>query len=177
MDPDETSTTSVPRCRWPASASTSPFRRTSSTIPSGVVSELDPTLTTTRPAEGRSERRARALALIVLGRHPVPGPPLGGQLLSGLVTRRAPLRQGLPLGAAGRPLPLGEPDVGAARSRQQLGSGAHRWLPVEHDRALVGADDDLGAGCGAGLEQLLLHAEPGQPVREVPDGLLVGEVG
>ncbi len=43
--------------------------------------------------------------------------------------------------------------------------------------ALPLADDHRVAGLGAGLDQRLLDAEPGQPVGEVADGLVVGEVG
>src|SRR5919112_1249985 len=100
MAPDETSTTSVPRCRCAASPSTSAASRASSTIPSGVVSELDPTLTTILPAVARSARRASALALIVLRRGPVSGRPLGGQQVAGLVPRGPALRERLPLGLA-----------------------------------------------------------------------------
>ena len=39
------------------------------------------------------------------------------------------------------------------------------------------ADRDRGAGLRAELGQLVLDAEPGQPVGEVADGLVVVEVG
>src|SRR5215212_3474888 len=114
MAPDETSTTSAPRRRCAANASTSAPSRASSTIPSGVVSELEPTLTTILAAVASSARRASALPLIVLGRGPVAGRPLGGQLLTGVVPGGPALRERLPLGLSRGTLPLGEPDVGAA---------------------------------------------------------------
>src|SRR5215213_3349559 len=116
MAPDETSTTSAPRCRCAASPSTSAPSCASSTIPSGVVSELEPTLTTILAAVASSARRASALPLIVLGRGPLSGRPLGGQLVAGLVPRGPALRERFPLGLARGTLPLGEPDVGAARA-------------------------------------------------------------
>src|SRR5919112_1953240 len=120
MEPEDTRTTSVPRSRCAANASTRASSWASSIIPSGVVRELDPTLTTTRTAAGRSARPDSALllivlVLIVLGRDPATGRPLLGQLVASPVGGRPPLRQGLALGAAGRTLPLRQSDVGSAR--------------------------------------------------------------
>ena len=56
MAPEETSTTSAPRARRPASASTRALTCCGSMPPSAVVSDEDPTLTTTREAPATSGR-------------------------------------------------------------------------------------------------------------------------
>src|SRR5690606_10174139 len=72
------------------------------------------------------------------------------------------------------------PSVQAAvRSAGPGGSTAGRdlRLPVEDHRVVLAADQDRGARGGARVGERLLDAEPGQAVGEVPDGLVVGEVG
>src|SRR5665213_273110 len=69
--------------------------------------------------------------------------------------------------------PTVEARVGSARSDPVLRPGQHPRLPVKRDVA----DDDLGTLFGAGLRQFCLDAEPVQPVGQVPDGFVVGEVG
>src|SRR3954453_5748795 len=54
-----------------------------------------------------------------------------------------------------------------------LDTGHRRRDPVERDVA----DDDLVTGLRAESGQRLLDAEPGQPVGEVADRLVVAEVG
>ena len=67
--------------------------------------------------------------------------------------------------------------VAAPGSGEQLCTSGHRRLPVE-DHGVVGwTDDHCGTGHGARLEQGLLDACPGQPVREIAHRFVVGEVG
>src|SRR2546429_4644394 len=66
-----------------------------------------------------------------------------------------------------------EPVVAAPGAGLVLVSGVHQRLPVE--LALTDAYRD--ARLGTRLRQRLLHPEPGQPVGEEPDRLLVVEVG
>src|SRR6476661_2585064 len=66
--------------------------------------------------------------------------------------------------------------VGAARATEQFGAGVDRGLEVEHHGVVIVPDEDLGSGDRPGIGEGALDAEPVQPVGEVPDGLLVGEV-
>ena len=68
-----------------------------------------------------------------------------------------------------------EARIGAPSAVEQLGTGLDRRLPVEHD-PVVAADDDLGPGRGACLEQPLLDAEAGQPVAQVAASSLLKSV-
>ena len=70
-----------------------------------------------------------------------------------------------------------EAQVGAARACEELGARHEGGLPVEHDRVVTRADEDLGTSAGACLEERLLDAEACEPVCEVADGLVVVEVG
>src|SRR6478736_5001536 len=83
---------------------------------------------------------------------------------------------GLALLVTGGPRGLREPQVGAPGA-EQLGAGLQGRLPVEDDGVLSGTDDDGVAGHGADLVELLLDTETAEPVGEVADGLVVGEVG
>ena len=76
----------------------------------------------------------------------------------------------------GRTRGLLEAQVRAALA-EQLGTGDEGGLPVEDDGVVLGTDEHGGPGHGTGLEQRLLDAEPAEPVGEVADGLVVGEVG
>src|SRR5919106_476872 len=66
--------------------------------------------------------------------------------------------------------------MGASRAVQQLCSCLHGGPPVEDD-CVVAADDHLGTRRGTRLQQRLLHPEASEPVGQVADGLVVGEVG
>src|SRR3954447_14584008 len=137
MAPDETSTSWLPALTVAARPSTSASTRASSMPPAAEVSELEPTLTTTR-ATGRSAA-------------------------------------GVAVGAMG--LAALEPQVGAASAVQQLGARLQVGLPVEQHAPVAVADHHRVTALGAGLDQLVLDTEPGQPVGEVADRLVVGEVG
>src|SRR6476646_4658618 len=50
-----------------------------------------------------------------------------------------------------------------AAAAEHLGAGGHRRLPVEDDRVLLLADDDLVARLGAGLHQPPLDTEAREP--------------
>src|SRR5690625_1522881 len=59
---------------------------------------------------------------------------------------------------------------------QVFGSGTQGRVPVEDDGVLP-ADDYLVTRHCAGLDQCVLHAEGGESIREIADGLVVGEIG
>src|ERR1700722_15239818 len=67
--------------------------------------------------------------------------------------------------------------VRAARAGRVTAARREFRGPVEDDRVVVIADQHRVARLGARLGQGLLDPEPGQPVREVADRLVVGEVG
>src|SRR5690606_32494830 len=186
MAPEETRTTSGPASRRSASTSTSEYRRGRLSRPSRAVSEEEPILTTTRAARGMPARSCTGVtSLLCLGRvfgfrrRPVTGLALGPQLLAGPGLGVHPLAglAALPRpGCARRVLRL-LPGRVAAAGPEELGAGDHGRLPVEDDPALERPDDHLVARLGPHPEQLVLHAEPGEPVGEEADGLVVGEVG
>ncbi len=88
---------------------------------------------------------------------------------------RPSARSSAPARVARRAVGLIEPQIGAARAGDELGSGGQRRLPVEDD-AVAGADHDGRAGNRAGREELLLDADLREPVGEVADRLVVLEV-
>src|SRR3954469_24340764 len=134
-----------------------------------------------------------------LGIGPHAGRALLGELGAGVALALTPglvrLAALVPGGTAALLQARGAP----ARTREDARAGDERRLPVEDDAAGVVADDHLGTGDGAGLEQLVLDAEAPQPagqaadgaaleqrvldaearqpVGEVADGLVVAEVG
>src|SRR5215218_8946376 len=133
--------------------------------------EEEPTFTTIRRARETIPVRPASLIPVL----PQPGLLLAQQLGTGLGLRVHALEVLLaPLVARG-PLVRVQSLVGATRAGDQLRGGGQRRLPVEDDHVAL-ADDDRGAGDGADLEQRLLGAELRQPVREIADGLVVGEV-
>src|ERR1700733_12865889 len=67
--------------------------------------------------------------------------------------------------------------VRAARAGRVTAACREFRGPVEDDRVVVIADQQGVAPPGPRLGQVLLDPEPGQPVREVADRLVVGEVG
>ena len=71
----------------------------------------------------------------------------------------------------------GDPAVGATGAQALAIARRDLGLPVEHHGVVPVADHHLGAVLGARLGQGLFHAELGQPVGEIADGLVVGEVG
>src|SRR4051812_17381444 len=89
-------------------------------------------------------------------------------LAAGLV-RLAPL-------VPGGPAALLQARGGAARTGEGAGAGGEGRPPVEDAPHSAPADHALGPRDRTGLEELLLDAEAGEPVREVPDGLVVREV-
>src|SRR5579875_640618 len=178
MAPDETSTTLVPPSRRTARASTSALNRSASRPPWTPVRELEPTLTTTVPADATAARSSSVIGVdrggIAVG--PQAGLALAVQLLASLPLGVLATVERLALLGARRAAALVQAQVGAARA-EQLRAGRHRRLPVEDDRVVGRADEHRGTGHSAGLEELLLHAEPAQPVGEVADRLIVGEIG
>src|SRR5579872_7026400 len=75
--------------------------------------------------------------------------------------------------------PLGsplKPPVGAARAGGVAVADGQRRVPVEDDRVVEIADQHGVAWLGAGVREGLLNAEPGQPVSQVADRLVVAEV-
>ena len=67
--------------------------------------------------------------------------------------------------------------VRAARAGRVTAARREFRVPVEDDRVVAVADQHRVARLGARLGQGLLDAEPGQPVGQVADRLVVGEVG
>src|SRR5580704_18942879 len=89
------------------------------------------------------------------------------------------------MGGSRPPLPLAprsplgsplKPPLAAARARGVTATGGQRGVPVEDDRVDEIADQHGVAWLGAGVREGLLNAEPGQPVRQVADRLVIGEV-
>ena len=155
-------------------------RRPSGASPAAIAPEE--TSTTWRPAPRRRARRARrpsasrppgrrARRLGVAGQRRRPDldddPRRRPADRARRIVRAAPsrLRRVAAVGLRGDGAPRGRP-AARAPARQ---SGSQSNADV--------ADDDLVARLGARLAQLVLDAEPGQPVGEVADGLVVGEVG
>src|SRR5690625_3598600 len=184
--PEETRTTSWPAARRSASTATRARSRVRSSRPSRAVSEEEPIFTTTRAARGMPARSCTGVTtLLCRGRilslrcRPVAGLPLRPQLLPrpGLGVHPLPeLATLLRPGGPRRVLRLLHAQVAAARA-EELGPGDHRRLPVEDDAPLHRADDDLVSRLGPDPEELLLHAEAGEPVGEEADCLVVAEVG
>src|ERR1700733_11570125 len=67
--------------------------------------------------------------------------------------------------------------VRAARAGRVTAARREFRVPVEDHRVVEVADQHRVAGLGACLAQGFLDPEPGQPVREVANRLVVGEVG
>ena len=150
MAPDDTITTSEPAFIRASMASASVASLPASNTPDGVVSAVVPTLTTTL--------RAVADGLPVRAH---------GSLLPALLDG-ARLRSSAP-----HPVGLFQPGVGAPAGQRHVDACRRLRLPVEGHVA----DRDRTAGSSAQPQQLVLDAEPGQPVAEVADGLVVVEIG
>ena len=181
MAPEETRTRSAPLRRTPARLSTRRRTRSGSMPPAAVVSEDDPTLTTTRWAP---ETAARVILRRPPGRRVVEV-EVGQPVLLVVATRDvgaglalAPVRhRGVdrPAAVRGRAR-LVEPLV-LASATQHLGAGVDARLEVEDDGVVRVADEHRVTLDRAELDELLLHAEPVQAVGEEPHGLVVAEVG
>ena len=84
---------------------------------------------------------------------------------------------------AGPPLDVGAPTAVVLHARvrapgaQQLGPGGDGRLPGEQHAALDVPDEDGVARVRPGPHELVLDAGGGQAVRQVADGLVIGEVG
>src|SRR5690606_2959354 len=180
MAPDETSTTWQPRPTRPATASTSAFSLAVSSPSPAVVSDDEPTLTTTRfaleiasrtsltaappPPCPRSCSPLFRLVRLVVGH--VGGRTAAGPALAAPLTPRL-----LALGCR-HPVVLFEAWVGAAARQVRHGSRRRRF-PVER----VVADRHPAARFRAHAREFLFHPEAVEAVAEVPDGLVVAEVG
>jgi len=140
-----------------ASEETRASRRATSRPPAAVVSEDEPTLTTSRCASAMAARVTGGTLFVVLKRD---SEPLGA---AQVLLDATLLRTGAALVLEAHVLP-------AHAGRELL---EQRGLPVEHDLA----DGHLDAGRRAQVGELLLDPEAGQPVGEVADGLVVVEVG
>ena len=122
-------------------------------LASAVVSDEDPTLTTTRPATAMSGRSPAAMAA---GPRPAGSRQVAGRVVRGL--RDLELAPGVVPRGPWPPLPAGLPGPSRRPPRRRA------------------ADQHLGAGLGARLGQGLRDAEPGQAVGQVADRLVVAEV-
>src|SRR5690625_5980351 len=69
-----------------------------------------------------------------------------------------------------------QPGVGSTRAGR-VGLGVQGRVPVEDHVVLLRSDVDLGAVARTELGQPFLDAKTMQPLRQVADGLVVGEVG
>ncbi len=78
---------------------------------------------------------------------------------------------GLSLGGP-EPIRLLQSHVGAATGHRQVDACRGLRFPVERHVA----DGDRAAGFGAKPQQLVFDTEPGQPIAEIADGLVVGEI-
>src|SRR4029077_10496149 len=145
--PEETRTTWPPSCLRAASAAASAPILSASISPSGVVSDEEPTLTTTRDATAMSARSEVAVSGTVTGSAAQPG----------VGAARAEV---LPVPSVAGTAAAG---TGPARSAGAAGHRGRR-IPVEHHGVVGVADQDLGARFGAGLGEGLLHAQTG-PIR------------
>src|SRR5690606_34665135 len=137
----------------------------------------EPTLTTIRCAAGicacasTSDNRGSApVSVVVILARPLHLRTIRRPGVHHLVVLRLPL----PRRATPRAI---EPGIGAARRLDELRRARQRRLPAELDLVAAAADDDIRPRHRAGLVELLLDAEPGQPVGEVPDGLVIVEIG
>src|SRR5690348_16340178 len=148
--PEDTRTTWPPSCLRAASAAASAPILISSISPSEVVSDEEPTLTTTRGAAAMSARSEAAVSGTVTGSAAQPGV---GAARAGVLP--VPTVAGT---AASSTVPAGS--AGAARAAGHRGSG----VPVEHHGVVRVADQDLGTRFGARFGEGLLHAQTSQPI-------------
>src|SRR5580692_6744337 len=150
--------------------------RASSIVPSRIVSDDEPILSTVRTDAAMSGRAAppSALALSALA--------LSASALSALsASALAALALALAASAAaviGRRLWSSSQAAVGASGAGHVSAVAGRQVRVPVEDALVAllADQHGVAGARPGLGKGLLDAEPGEPVGEVADRLLVGEV-
>src|SRR3954469_11792429 len=165
MAPEDTSTTWLPAADRAARASTRASSRPGSSPPTAVVNDDEPTLTTIRFAAATAWRACDTPLLLVGLASTVSVVELGP------LARGPPgLAGGLALGGADAVVGL-QPHIGATTGHEHRDAGGGGGLPVEGHIA----DRHRAAGHGAGLGQRLLDAQPGQPVGQVADGLVVGE--
>ena len=172
MAPEETSTTSLPgrdagrRGRRPAASSR--LRRRA--LPSRRSARTEPTLTT-RAARGR-DRLARS--------------PAARRCLGGVVVRRVVLAASSTRArAAARLAPSRSrgPDAGAASPAGRRCHGGRDDCPAPRcrrsapSRSVTSPMVTAAPGSAPASASSLLDAEPGEPVGEVADGLVVAEVG
>ncbi len=147
--PDDTITTSEPAFMRASIASASVASLPTSNTPDGVVSAVVPTLTTMLRAVRMASRW--------------------------VTTHRRALASfaagGLSLGGPG-PIRLLQSHVGAAAGQRQVHACRGLRFPVERHVA----DGDRAAGFGAKAQQFVFDTEPCQPVAEIADGLVVGEI-
>ena len=187
--PEETSTTSVPAARRgrervdervePVAGRCPPLRRGQRRR---ADLDHDPArlarrvrrgpLVADRSVRRQSRRPGRARAVGLAAPAPARRAPRSGAVLAGAASRRAlvagPARAARGLAAAGR-CPAAAPSSSAPACRVGSQSKTTALSPV--------ADDHGAPGDGARLEQRLLDPEPGEPVGEVADRLVVAEVG
>ena len=189
--PEDTSTTSrAARRARPASASTSGVDRSGSMPPAAVVSDDEPTLTTTRAGRGD------LLAPVTLRSSASPGSssvqPQRGRRAAPTVARRGRSRAGARRRRGSRRSPrsaiaasivaaapaagaLLEPGVLAARA-EQLGAGRPSAEVEDHGVVAV-ADEHRRRPPRRPPRPAPPRRRAGEPVGEVADGLVVGEVG
>src|SRR5262249_31260050 len=161
--PEDTSTTWLPSFTRAASTPASAAIRPSSIRPS-VVSEDEPTLTTTRRAVAMSPRSSAGVPrcprwppVPAAGRPPRPPTP-----------PPAPPPQGaLPPAPPRVPGPLAPLRGGPARPNPGGRPGRHSGAPAHHARAVAAPVPPPAPGWPPRLGKCLLHADAGQPVTEV----------
>src|SRR5260370_968001 len=140
--------------------------RSSSIAPPRRVSEEEPTLRTTRRAAAMSGRAALPSGGTAAppGRATAPSRWTAASLI------------GSPLPASRNQLPALEAGVRAARAWSVPCPGLQGGVPVEDDRVVLLADENLIPRRGTRLREGVLDAEPGQPDSQVADRCLVREV-
>src|SRR5580692_8162019 len=148
--------------------------RASSIVPSRIVSDDEPILSTVRTDAAMSGRAAppSALALSALALSAL---ALSASALSALAASALSASAAAVIGR--RLWSSSQAAVGASGAGHVSAvAGRQVRVPVEDDLVALLADQHGVAGARPGLGKGLLDAEPGEPVGEVADRLLVGEV-
>src|ERR1019366_3626047 len=151
--PDDTSTSCVPAWTRVARAAARASIASPAISPSVVVKDEEPTFTTTLSAPSMSGRATSGRGRSGRGRV-VPGP--------GVMER-----------AGGRSRAARGPVFRVAAVSAYSAGHRRGPIPLERHGVVQVADQDLGARLGPRLGERLFHAQPGQPVRQVADRLIV----